>query len=418
MKCFCCGTETWEYLCANCRTEEILDRVFEQIRYYKPDTCENPYLAEYVATLDEERSERNCIPEILKLFPEEVAEFYRCYYYWFTGNEQFESAAHDYLAKHPWELKKSQIIIYCLLKRYIRNDFIVPRKWCDWISENEEIYCELYALAAMYFAMIAEYDLADQMVDRGFACSRFLFGNGESMKVTLEKQKADTLRYRTKKPYWPNTEVRRRAVAMFYDEKGISYPRIDSKPEKIPEEAFTPIEECFDLPECYCAFWCAEAFDLAPVKPIYQIAAARVEDGVITDTFQSYIRPWDGIISRRSAAKAAGVPLSEIEGAEDVDQVMVKFFAFVGDAVLVSTGALGNQSKLISRAARYTGMKQIPNEFFDLLDMAAETDSRFDLENNNREFLLQYFRIPEGPDALGKAQANVAICKALKKYGA
>ena len=116
------------------------------------------------------------------------------------------------------------------------------------------------------------------------------------------------------------------------------------------------------------------------------------------------------------AAKEADVPLSVIEGAEDVDQVMPKFFAFVGDAVLVSTGALGNQAKLISRAARYSGMKEIPNEFYDLLDLAAETDSKFDLENNNRAFLLQYFGIAEGADALGKATANIALYEALKKH--
>ena len=48
MKCFNCGNETNEYLCPNCHTEEILDKVFEQIRFYKPEICENPYLAEYV----------------------------------------------------------------------------------------------------------------------------------------------------------------------------------------------------------------------------------------------------------------------------------------------------------------------------------------------------------------------------------
>ena len=51
MKCFNCGKETKEYLCADCRTEGILGKIFEQIRFYKPETCENPYLVEYVATL-------------------------------------------------------------------------------------------------------------------------------------------------------------------------------------------------------------------------------------------------------------------------------------------------------------------------------------------------------------------------------
>lgn len=270
----------------------------------------------------------------------------------------------------------------------------------------------------MYFAMIAEYDLADQMTDKGLSCERFLFSTKETMQVSLEKQKKDTLRYRNGTPYWPKTEERRRAVAMFYDEKGITYPRIDSKPVKVPENEFEPIMECFDEPDSYCAFWCAEAFCVSAAKPIYQIAAVKVEDGKVSDSFQSFVCPWDGSISRKAAAKEAGVPLSVIEGAEDVDQVMRKFFGFVGDAVLVSTEALGNQAKLISRTARYSGMKAIPNEFYDLLDLAAETDSKFDLANSNRAFLLQYFGIAEGTDSLGKAGANIALYEALKKYEA
>lgn len=416
MECFNCGKETKEYLCADCRTEGILGKIFEQIRFYKPETCENPYLAEYVATLTGDRAERNCIPDILALFPVEMTEYYQCLYYWIRGMDEFEAATESYLSQHAWIEEKSQMLISYLLKKYIRNDFVKPRQWCDWIAETDNLCGELYSQAAMYFAMIAEYDLADRMVDQGLACDRFLYSTKEYMQTSLDKQKTDTLRYRTKKPYWPTTEERRRAVAMFYDEKGISYPRIESKPAKVPENEFAPISECLEAPEDYCAFWCAEAFSVSSAKPIYQIAAVKVENGKVIDEFQSFIRPWDANkASRQSAAKEAGVPLSVIEGAEDVDQVMTKFFAFVGDLALVSTDALGNQMKLLCRATRYAGMKQLPNELYDLLDLAGETDSKFDFAK--RSDLLQAFDIAEGTDALGKAKANIALYDALKKYG-
>ena len=96
---------------------------------------------------------------------------------------------------------------------------------------------------------------------------------------------------------------------------------------------------------------------------------------------------------------------------------MSKFFEFVGDDVLISTGALGNQAKLISRAARYAGMREIKNEFYDLLDLAVDTDSEFDLANNTREYLLAHFSIAEGKSALEKAQINKQLYDALKNYG-
>ena len=138
----------------------------------------------------------------------------------------------------------------------------------------------------------------------------------------------------------------------------------------------------------------------------------------MVDTFESYIRPWDGgVNTKKAAAKEAGVPMEVIEGADDVDLVIPKFFSFVGNDVLVSTGALGTQAKLISRAARYTGMKEIVNEFYDLLDLAADTSADFDLANNTREYLLTHFSIEEGKSALEKAMLNKQLFDALMSYG-
>ena len=96
---------------------------------------------------------------------------------------------------------------------------------------------------------------------------------------------------------------------------------------------------------------------------------------------------------------------------------MPKFFAFVGNDVLISTEALGKQAKLISRAARYAGMKEIKNEFYDVLDLAADTSADFDLANNTREYLLSYFGIAEGKTALDKAMVNKQLYDALINHG-
>ena len=205
---------------------------------------------------------------------------------------------------------------------------------------------------------------------------------------------------------------------MFYDEKGIKYPRIENKPEKIKENEFAPIKECYkEKLDSYCAFWCSEAFSVSAAKGIYAVAAVKVVDGNIVDSFESFIRPWDGTNSRKYAAKEANVDLEIIENADDVDLVIPKFFDFVGEDVLVSTGALGNQSKLLSRAARYSGTREIKNEFYDILDLAADTSDEFDLANNTREFLLSYFSVTEGITALGKAEVNVELYNKLINYG-
>ena len=425
MKCLNCGKENPHFLCEECVNPDVLEKLFNDIRTYRPETCTNSFLIEYASGLTEKYAERDIIPKILDLFSSEVSEYYYCRYYKMRRDDRFEEYALTYLQNHDLSESHTQAVLYDLLDSYIPNDFIKPRKWCDHIRETEDLYCELYAIASKYYAMIGEYDLSDDMTVKAMhrlensGTESLLFYSPENMLSILEKQKEDTNRYRTKKPYWPATEERRRAVAMFYDKNGIQYPRIEIKPQKIKENDFAPLKECFekDLAD-YCAFWCNEAFSLSAVKCIYQIGAARVRNSEVIDTFMAFIRPWDANSSaRKAAAKEVDVPVEVIETADDVDIVMLKFFDFVGNDVLVSTGALGNQAKLISRAARYTGMKEIKNEFFDLLDLAADTSSDLDLANNTREYLLSAFTIPEGKTALEKALANKQLYDALINYG-
>ena len=50
-------------------------------------------------------------------------------------------------------------------------------------------------------------------------------------------------------------------------------------------------------------------------------------------------------------------------------------------------------------------MNEIKNEFYDILDLAAETSEEFDFDNNTREYLLTYFSIREGKRALEKQRS-------------
>lgn len=425
MKCLNCGRDSDHYLCGNCTTSDILPEIFYQICYYREETCENPYVKEFVSGLTEKYAERNIIPDILEQFDFETAEYFYCQYYKASKDPRYESAALAYLQNHPFAERRTQKVVYGLIESYLPNDFIKPKRWCERILETDGLCCDLYSKAAGYYAMIGEYDLADALTDKGLALcadadrSELLFSSPENMRIRLEKQRVTTNNYRTKKPYWPTTEERRRAVAMFYDEKGIRYPRIESRAKKVPENEFAPIRECFDeAPESYCTFWCSEVFAVVAVKCIYQIGAVKVVNGMETDHFESFIRPWDARAgARKTAAKEAGVPLEVIESAEDVDLVMKKFFDFVGDDVLISTEALGNQAKLLSRAARYAGMKEIPNELYDLLDLAEETSPDFNFTNTNRAHLLSHFDLAEGKTALEKAKVNKQLYDALLHRG-
>lgn len=428
MKCLNCGRETEELLCTECRTEEILSALFDLLIYFMPEACENPYINAYVATIPEGTAPREMIPQLLALFPNEVAEYYACLYARAICDPQFETKALTYLGAHDPGERNSRRIMQKLLDFYLRDDFIKPRKWCDLVREQGIAGAELITIVIQNYSMTGEYDLAEQMIKSAQDICRkgetqFLYGLKDQARMDrhmerLDKLMANNERYRTGKPYWPSTEERRRAIAILYDEKGIQYPRIENRPQKVAESDFKTLHEYSGSGlTSYCTFWCSAGFSIVAAKCIYQIAAVRVEKEEIVDQFQSYVRPWDSASVRKAAARDAKVAVEVLESAEDVDLVMKKFFEFVDDAVLVSTDALGEQANLISRAARYTGMTEIKNCFLDLLDLAEDILPDLDFAKNFRKYLLEYFNIPEGKDALTKAMANQKLYQKLKVMG-
>ena len=423
MQCLNCGRDSQSCLCEACRSQDILDKIIMEILYYKEDTCENEFLRSFMQRFENPKDARDDIPELLRLFEDETAAFSRCRYDAVLKRPSFEQEARAYLNTHPdWDWRR-QWILLDLLRSYARNDFVKPRKWCDEILQTDGLSAELYESAAQYYGFVAEYDLAERAAEKMRACREtdmVLFTKFDSLPALYERVMTDLTRYRTKKPYWPATEMGRRNLALVLDQKGIAHPRVTLRPPKIAESDFRPIDEWYgDNLADYCAFWCEEVPSIsAPAKDIFQIAAVRVRAGAVTEEFQSLVRPWKSMGWKRTLRSLLGENSQAVECADDVDLVIQAFFRFVQDDVLVSTQALGNQGKLLSRAARYSGMSEIQNKFLDLLDYAADCSEEFDLENNTRAYLLKHFSLEEGQDASEKAKTNVSLYENLKKLEA
>ena len=127
MKCLNCGVSAGQYLCGCCQKPEILDKIFNEVRFYKPEICKNPYLSEFASGLAEKYAERDVIPAILDLFDFEISEFYYCQYYRMRRDTRFEDAAIAYLNTHELDNIRTQNVLYDLIESYIPNDFIKPK---------------------------------------------------------------------------------------------------------------------------------------------------------------------------------------------------------------------------------------------------------------------------------------------------
>ena len=428
MKCFNCGNITNEYLCNNCLNESVLNNIFYQLLISKIENCDNKYILEYANNLEDFKEIRNCIPIILNKFDSSINDFFYCKFYKITQNPLFEETAIKYLNSHSTFDYKKQTILYYLLKFYLREDYEKPRLWCEIIANNNNLCVELYDIASIHCSMIGEYDMAQKLLQLENlnldSNDRYLFSNKEHMKKSFDANYKLLDRYMNGKPYWPNTDERRLKLIKIYDEKGIDYQNYlvskknhrSRENRRIKDSDFVANNEWLDdIPSSYISFYCRGVYSTKTVITMYDIGAVKVSNGNIIDTFYDIVKPWEELKEDIAAANELKISIEELHKADEVDVAMKKFMNFVQDSLLVSTEGLGVQKKILTRALRYAYYTKLDNPIADILDYAASKNSMFDFENNTRNYLINYFNIPNGNNSLDKAIANYKIIEEIRK---
>lgn len=413
MRCLICGKESKKLLCGNCNTEENVNELFHLLGDYGVNWDEYPLVKEYIESCPSITEARKGLSDILVDYHEEDFDFYECRLYAMTYDSRLEEVAINYLNKHEIKDERWQRVLLDLLNVYQFKDFEKPLRWCEEITTLTDLCSELYYKAAEYFAITGEYDSSEKLIDE--TIDALDSGKLTTMLYPVEKEKEELSKlkgklqtYRTKRPYWPNSPEKRQMIAEIYDKKGINHPRVESKPKKVKEGDFKPIAETLEPPISYVSFWCREVFSTVS-KDICEIGLVKMEEGKETGSFHKYIKPWSSSVSAVKQLKLE----KELESAEDVDIVMKQALEFAKGFVMLAPGALDSQSKLIVRAARYAGISEIDNCFFDLLDYADEISDDFEIWT--REKLLEKYQINDAQNAVDKARINVQLYKAMSE---
>ena len=421
MKCLNCGRETEQYVCTECQKQEIWSNVFSAIYYYNEEKCDNDYVRAYVYSFENPEEAKQSILQILRTFSEEDRDYYYCKYSRTAKLDDFEKVTKDYLNRYKeWTFRK-QVTLKLLLDWYGVDDLVTPEKWYKAIETTEGLYCDLYYMAADYRSKVGDYDLSEELLEKvrnmcnEKSCDLF-WGARENLMAKAEKLTSLLERYRTVKPYWPNTEERRKMIMKIYDKKGISYDAKPPAPRKVKESDFqNPTEYMGKALSDYCTFWCSECFSLVAAQDIYEIAAVKVRKNKQVEVFQSYIKPWQGgEKAKKAAAKETGMTLEEVNAQKSVHVVMKEFFDFVGTDVLVSTDAMGKQLSLLTRAARYSKYESLPNQVLDILYYAEDYCEKYGSVSLSRQYLISDLHMIEGKNALEKAVINHKIYQKLK----
>ena len=137
---------------------------------------------------------------------------------------------------------------------------------------------------------------------------------------------------------------------------------------------------------------------------IIEIAAVRVENGVITDEFHTMVNPLRSISAKATAVN--GITKDMVANAPTIEEVLPRFLLFVGDAPIAAHNAQFDRGFIDSACSRVR--LQPPIKYFDTMKLAKFWP---DAENRKLGTLLCEAGI-ENEDAhraLGDARALVQL---------
>jgi DNA polymerase III epsilon subunit family exonuclease len=101
-------------------------------------------------------------------------------------------------------------------------------------------------------------------------------------------------------------------------------------------------------------------------EQIIELAAVRLEDGKITDTFHSLVKPTVPI--RQSSQKVHGIDVADLADAPLMPDILPQFMAFIGDLPYVAHSAYNDYS-FINQATRTHMGQGFNNHRIDTYDM-------------------------------------------------
>lgn len=134
---------------------------------------------------------------------------------------------------------------------------------------------------------------------------------------------------------------------------------------------------------------------------IIEIGAVRVENGLITEEFQSLVNP--GIKLAEQTSALTGITDEMLAGAPDITAVLPEFLRFAGENVLLGHSLMSDYSFLKKAAVN----QNLPFERMGIDTLALSRRYLSLLPSRNLGKLCEHFEIPhEAHRALGDARAT------------
>lgn len=159
-------------------------------------------------------------------------------------------------------------------------------------------------------------------------------------------------------------------------------------------------------------------------KDIIQIGAAKFENGVIVDQFESFVKPTLSKITK-TTIDINGITSNMVKDAPTITEILPSFIEFIGDSTLIAHNAKFDVSFLLVAIELYNSKSNTQIEFDNsVLDTLSKSRKLIDDSENHKLITLkEYFSIEELTDhnaiadaiACGKLYLNLQNVYEVKK---
>lgn len=127
------------------------------------------------------------------------------------------------------------------------------------------------------------------------------------------------------------------------------------------------------------------------VDKIIEIGAVRVENGEITDTFQSFVNP--GRMLPSKIIELTGIRDEDLKNAPSIDEVLSDFLDFSGNLCLLGHSVLFDYSFMKKAVVNRDGKNKYEREGIDTLKIARKYLTS--LESRRLSYLCAYYKIEQ-----------------------
>ncbi len=141
-------------------------------------------------------------------------------------------------------------------------------------------------------------------------------------------------------------------------------------------------------------------------EKIIEFAGVKLEDGVITDRFETLINPHQHI--RKSSQAIHGISEEDLADAPEEEEIYPKIFEFIGDAQIVAHNAIFDFS-FLNRTSKRLYEKPLENKYVDTQQMFKEVYPQ--MESCGLECLMNTFNVEFSTRHRAMADAEgLALC--------